>query len=296
MQALLIPGCPDNEHIVFGAPLWHLRKGHLRLIGIKDGTSKPLTAGYTAAEQWPSVSPNGLKIAFTTSQHNSDLIEVPLDGSLPRVLATDARSPTWSPIGTQYAFAGESSIEGIWLTSLSDHWTRPIVTVMELKADTFDSPSISPDGQRVAFQADREVFVSPLSGGTPVRLVSPEWLGDFASWSPDGNWIAFHSARKRALAKVETTGTGKPIILKEGMDYYSPRWSPKGEWITCVTSEGLSVISPDGKKSQLLASGNWGAQAWSHDGRTIYSLKFEGQHLWLCSVDLATRVEKRLNE
>lgn len=287
---------PDNEHIVFGSPIGGFRKGHLRLTGINDDTSRPLTAGFSAAQKLPAVSPDGSKIAFITPQGSGEVLEIPLDGSLSRVIATDGRSPVWSPIGTQYAFAGESGIDGIWLRSVSDHWTRPIVTARDLKADVFDSPSISPDGQRVAYQRDDDILVSPVSGGTPVRVVTVEYLPDFPSWSPDGSWISFYDIRRRALAKVAATGTGTPTILKEGAKYVQPRWSPKGDWITYIASEGLSLISPDGKTSRLLAPGNWANHTWSHDGRTIYGLKFEGQRIWLTSVELGTGLEKKLNE
>jgi serine/threonine protein kinase/Tol biopolymer transport system component len=295
---------PDNQHLVFGGTPTGFGKTNLRMVKINDDTSRPLTAGYASPEASPSVSPDGQKIAFTTVEFKADLTEIPLDGSRSKHLPTDAfaaASPIWSPGGTQYAFAGISQgIFGVWLRSVADQWTRPVVTERELKAIHFDSPSFSPDGQRIAYQirgdGGNEVWVSPVSGGKPIRFISAEYTPDFPSWSPDGNWISFYSESKNALAKVLATGSGVPVIIKKDLNYFPTRWSPTGEWITYITPQGLFLISPDGKTDRLLTAGNWGSHAWSADGSTIYGVKFEGQRVFVCSVDLATGTMKTLNE
>lgn len=86
------------------------------------------------------------------------------------------------------------------------------------------------------------------------------------------------------------------MILKEGVEYSSIRWSPKGDWISCVTADGLSLVSPDGKTTRALAPGNWRNHSWSHDARTIYGLKFEDEGVGVYSVDVNTRLVKRLNQ
>ncbi|MCI0447721.1 protein kinase [bacterium] len=300
VEGSLYSWMPDTKHIVFAGPFM-AQNSHLRMIAINNGTVRTLTAGYGTGEQSPSVSPDGFKMTFATLEYKGDLVEIPLDGSVTRslgIVGPNQSSPSWSRSGTQYAYAGENSgIVGVWLTSVSDHWTRPIVTTRELNATVFDSPSISPDGQRVAFQANgNEIWVSPVSGGKAVRLLSAEHPADVPSWSPDGNWISFYHQSRKALAKVEATGTATPVIVKEDVEYQPTRWSPNGDWISCVTADGLSVVSPDGKSMRLLARGDWKNNAWWPDSRTIYGFKFEDESVGVYSVDLNTRVEKRLNE
>ena len=299
-ESSLYSWMPDKKHIVFAGP-YMAPNSHLRMVAFNNGTFRTLTAGYGTGEQSPSVSPDGLRMTFATLEYKGDLVEIPLDGSVTRSLGMagpNQSSPSWSRSGTQYAFAGENSgIIGVWLRSISDHWTRPIVTTKELNATMFDSPSISPDGQRVAYQANgNEIWISPVSGGKAVRLLSVEHPADVPSWSPDGNWISFYHQTRKALAKVEATGTATPVIVKEGVEYQPIRWSPNGDWISCVTADGLSVVSPDGKTTRLLAPGTWRNNAWSLDGRTIYGFKFEDEGVGIYSVDLNTGVEKRLNQ
>ena len=56
------------------------------------------------------------------------------------------------------------------------------------------SPSWSPDGQRIAYASDWDIWVMDADGSNPVNLAT-DFNRDFdPSWSPDGQRIAYASA------------------------------------------------------------------------------------------------------
>jgi len=60
-------------------------------------------------------------------------------------------------------------------------------------------PSWSPDGREIAYygfrRGRRHLFVMPVDGGAPTRVVPDSDNQRFPDWSPDGRHLVFHSDR-----------------------------------------------------------------------------------------------------
>src|SRR5438105_6869024 len=112
-----------------------------------------------------------------------------------------------------------------------------------LKVRRVSDPQVSPKGDLVAFtitdmdkaanKGTTQIYVVPLGGGEVRQLTNDEHSSASARWSPDGEKLAFISARdgedqiwtidvsSGALKKITSlsTGAGDPV------------WSPDGNWL-----------------------------------------------------------------
>src|SRR5215510_10811823 len=113
-----------------------------------------------------------------------------------------------------------------------------------LKVRRIGDPQVSPKGDLVAFtitdmdpmanKGTTQIYLVPLSGGEMRQLTNDEHSSASPRWSPDGEKLAFISARdgddqiwtidvsSGALMKITHLATGA------GGD---PVWSPDGNWI-----------------------------------------------------------------
>jgi dipeptidyl aminopeptidase/acylaminoacyl peptidase len=116
-----------------------------------------------------------------------------------------------------------------------------------LKVRRVGDPQVSPKGDFVAFtitdpdkaanRSTTQIYLVPLGGGEPRQLTNDEHSSATPRWSPDGEKLAFVSARdgesqiwtidisSGALKKVTSisTGAGDPV------------WSPDGKWLAFVS-------------------------------------------------------------
>ena len=116
--------------------------------------------------------------------------------------------------------------------------------------------SWAPDGKRLAFSDGLNVQIWNIEENTVIAVPNTE-DGNWAAWSPDGEWIAFarlERADSSNVACLYISAFG-PACSQERTDYVPG-------------AHVLSLIRPDG--SDLVELGEGDEPAWSPDGNLIY--------------------------
>lgn len=100
-------------------------------------------------------------------------------------------------------------------------------------------PDWSPDGQRIAYATDNDIWTVNADGTDPTLVFDcalPCVYGNDPAWSPDGRTIAFitgtpdgDTAGQTAMAVDLATGTSKVLYESVGAEFPAyVRWSPDG--------------------------------------------------------------------
>jgi Tol biopolymer transport system component len=119
----------------------------------------------------------------------------------------------------------------------------PAMTLLPLTTfpGTEGPPSLSPDGNQVAFERGGDIFVKQVDGEAIVQITATSEPESSPTWSPDGRQIAF-TRGDRGIFVISPLGGGErkvadtrtPLLLK------SMAWMPDGK--TLVISEMTSPI------------------------------------------------------
>ncbi|MBK7927906.1 MAG: PD40 domain-containing protein [Bryobacterales bacterium] len=107
--------------------------------------------------------------------------------------------------------------------------------------------AFSPDGNTLAYASDKsgrfELYIRPLTpGAREIPLTSDGLMNIMPAWSPDGRWIAYHSAALNALRLIPATG-GTPRTLSDfGLE---PAWAPDSQRLVFRSGVYLSPVTAD---------------------------------------------------
>jgi tricorn protease len=137
---------------------------------------------------------------------------------------------------------------------------------------------ISPDGKRAVFSARGDVYTVPAKDGSIRNLTqTPGIREDFATWSPDGRWIAYLSDRtgEQELYLAPQDGMGKEIrVTTDGtMFRLPPVWSPDSKKLLYADkSVRLFYVDIDAKKPVQIDQGKYfdiTDYSWSPDSQWV---------------------------
>ena len=218
-----------------------------------DGKNQRSLTRHPADDGWPSWSPDGKKIAFSSYRNggNVQIFVMESDGQNPIRLSDGAndKNPAWSPDGQTIAFTGYRDEElpgAVWTIQIyvmdADGKNRKRLT--DGPAHNLN-PVWSPDGQRIAFESTRhvatEIYVMNADGRKQERLTDNRVVDEDPSWSPDGQKIAFSSSLvfrgfdahegDNEIYVMDSDGNNRRMLTDNVVDDTHPSWSPDGQLI-----------------------------------------------------------------
>jgi len=193
-----------------------------------------------------------------------------------------------------FALAGLAAVAA-WWSALDRNRPRRAAVPVSVQLTTWPGlevdPSLSPDGDAVAFASNRtgrfEVYVQQLQPGSRALQITQDGQQSFQPvWSPDGTTIAFASHGRGGIWLVPARG-GSPRQLTSFGSH--PAWSPDGRTLAFqsdataeLSANAVAALPPstlwlmaldEGEPRQLTRvaepPGGHGAPSWTPDGRFL---------------------------
>lgn len=240
-----------------------------------DGTRGARLTTAPSSDYSPARSPNGRKIAFTSTRTGLDQVWLMnVDGTgqarLSPPALRSASFPTWSPDGARIAFQGtQTGVPGVNIFVMNANGTGVVKLTSTPGGGRNILPAWSPDGKRIAFSSDRDEFANGYkrlrsqdiyvmnADGTNVQRLTNwgltyqagEIWASYPKWSPDGSKIAFErlvssgpgNGNQRVFV-MDADGTNRTAITNFRAS--GPAWSKTGARI--AYSRGVTTNDTGG--------------------------------------------------
>jgi TolB protein len=218
------------------------------LLDLELGTSIRLTND-PEKEFDPALSPDGRFIAYRRNTRpdsdEADIWLMSVDGSQKRNITNSSETSDWAPGWTPdgrivFTSDREGTLELWTMSQDGDDLNR-------VSQGWCEYGQSSPDGSAYVCAASVSgqydlVIVTPEGERRPLTSTPETEFG--ASWSPDGEWIAFSRdvSERWELYRIRPDGSDEALVASEGV---FPTWSPQGH-LAWTGPGGINVLLPDG--------------------------------------------------
>jgi serine/threonine protein kinase len=247
---------------------------------IKRPVVKP---GGTPGWLWPLIALFGIIVLGGAILGGLALTNPGLAASIlpPTATPTDqpTATPTEIPLTILTSGVGIRIIACFWQNLGAGLCINPEGHVIKILQDTDlrfqESLSVawSPDGSQIVFATlapgepgDRETDIYIVNAdGSDLHELPNDQNNTNATWSPDSQWIAFHSSGK--LAMIRPDGTDYTVLADSQAIgcAMSPQWAPDSQRIVVLGMDGCTDVNGTGTKVMILSLDGGPAQIVASD-------------------------------
>jgi TolB protein len=197
-----------------------------------DGTNVQRLTDHPATDARPAWSSDGTRILFASRREseveelfvmNSDGSDVtPLDETgIPVVFAADRGKPC--------LVRGECGNYDIYAANLDGEGVRSLTNDRSQDSE----PVLSPDGSRIVFSSDFDIYIMTAAGTDRTNLTKSEAIDSEPTWAADGR-IIFSSDGD--ILVMNADGTGQTHLTQTEVFEHAPTLSPNGTKIAFTRS------------------------------------------------------------
>ena len=203
------------------------------VMDLDGGNPTPLNTGPVAASAQPSVSPDGLLVAFFKA---NDVWTITADGTvqtnLTQAPSVPQGSPDWSPDGSLLAFTSDRD-GNLEVYTITVDGINPINLTNDRDPDV--GAAWSPDGTQLSFASGRasslgnRLWKMSADGSNPQIVVDTVRAVGSSDWNENGSSIVFSGRGPSGTADifiVGADGTGLTSLTSINHSETWPRFSP----------------------------------------------------------------------
>ena len=272
-----------NSGTIYTAPINIRQSSQLKAVAIKTGMA---TSGVVSAAYNITLAPLSGKIAFYERSLGfiQGICTMNADGTNKRKIISTSEvggGISFSSDGQKLATQIRTALNSTYICVMNSDGSGLTKLTND---DAIDYSVISPDGTKIVFRVNNEIFIINIdgTGKTKIGNIVGFWR---ASWSPDSSKIAYNSFEdgNNDIYTIRIDGSEKINITSDNaVNNLYPAWSPDGTKILYGTYENLYTIDVNGEnKTKILSVSELPLQtptehitelSWSPDGNLICML------------------------